>query len=69
MWHMATSHRTTDFPKLLEEPQCGTLSDAPAASTGTFPPRSLGEAQPDATAALCQPKHLAGVRGWAGNMP
>lgn len=45
------------------------LSDAPAASTGTFPPRSLGAARPDATAALCQTKHLAGVRGSDGNTP
>lgn len=45
------------------------LNDALAASTRTFPPRLLGAAWPDATAALCQTKLLAGVRGSDGNTP
>lgn len=70
VWHMQTSHKPTDLPKPPEEPQYGTiLSNAPATGMTTFPPCSLGTAQPDATAALCQPKHLRGVQLQMGTCP
>lgn len=63
---MQTSHKPTDLPKPPEEPQDGTiLSEAPATGTGS----SLGTAQPDATAALCQPKQLTGAQLQMGTCP
>lgn len=70
VWHMQTSHKPTDLPKSPEEPQYGTiLSDAPATGMRTFSLCSQGTAQPDATAVLCQPKHLTGVQLQMGTCP
>lgn len=65
-----TCKQATNVPKLPQEPQYETiLSDAPATGMRTFPSCSLGTAQPDATAALCQPKHLTGAQLQMGTCP
>lgn len=68
-WKQATKTQTSQSTQRSHNMELF-LSNALATSTGTFfPPLLLGAARPDATAALCQTKHLEGVGGSDGNTP